>query len=172
MITPKAMSVRSATKFTDDVTTDEVTGETYGPLKVMCEKEVNDGFGDKALIVRPCIIVGPHDPTDRFTYWAMRTVEEGPIAIPGGDRKVQWIDVRDLAKWIVEMIEGNKTGSSMQLPNQFHSKLSSKILLSQQEIEKVFIPDNVIVKSRVRCTTSFSILGTDFRTISTRFYNC
>ena len=64
-----------------------MTSETYGPLKVMCEKEVLDGFGEKALIVRPCIIVGPDDPTDRFTYWAMRTAEEGPIAIPGGDRK-------------------------------------------------------------------------------------
>ena len=69
----------NSSTFTHTITTDEVTGETYGPLKVMCEKEVNDGFGEKALIVRPCIIVGPDDPTDRFTYWAMRTVEEGPL---------------------------------------------------------------------------------------------
>ena len=123
--------------FTQVVTTDEVTGETYGPLKVMCEKELHKGFCEKALIVRPCIIVGPHDPTDRFTYWAKRTIEEGPIAIPGGDRKVQWIDVRDLAKWIVKMIEENKTGTFNAASQPvFYEKFIDE-LTSNQENEKV-----------------------------------
>ncbi|WP_186670849.1 NAD-dependent epimerase/dehydratase family protein [Sporosarcina sp. BP05] len=136
----------NSSTFTHTITTDEVTGETYGPLKVMCEKEVNDGFGSKALIVRPCIIVGPDDPTDRFTYWAMRTVEEGPIAIPGGDRKVQWIDVRDLAKWIVEMIEEKKTGTfnAASQPVSFETFIDE--LTSEQGTEKIAIPDNIVAK--------------------------
>ena len=98
----------------------------------------------KALIVRPCIIVGPHDPTDRFTYWAKRAVEEGPIAIPGGDRKVQWIDVRDLGKWIVKMIEENKTGTfnAASQPVPFEKFIDE--LSSNQETEKFFVPDEVI----------------------------
>lgn len=135
-----------SSKFKHIVNTAEVTGETYGALKVMCEKEVNDGFGGKALIIRPCIIVGPYDPTDRFTYWAMRTVEAGPIAIPGGDRKVQWIDVRDLAKWIVEMIEGKKTGTfnAASQPVSFEAFINE--LTSDQVVEKIVIPDNVVAK--------------------------
>ena len=132
--------------FTHTVTTDEVTGETYGPLKVMCEQVVNEGFGGKALIVRPCIIVGPNDPTDRFTYWAMRTIEEGPIAIPGGDRKVQWIDVRDLAKWIVEMIEEKKTGTfnAASQPISFEAFIDE--LISEQGTEKIAIFDTIVAK--------------------------
>jgi len=132
--------------FTHTVTTDEVTGETYGALKVMCEQVVNDGFGEKALIVRPCIIVGPDDPTDRFTYWAMRTIEEGPIAIPGGDRKVQWIDVRDLAKWIVEMIEKKKTGTynAASQPISFEAFIDE--LISEQGTDKIAIIDTIVAK--------------------------
>lgn len=132
--------------FTHTVKTDEVTGATYGPLKVMCENEVKDGFGEKALIVRPCIIVGPDDPTDRFTYWALRTVEEGPIAIPGGDRKVQWIDVRDLAKWIVTMIEGKKTGTfnAASEPVSFEAFIDE--LIAEQGIETIAIPDTIVEK--------------------------
>ena len=136
----------NSSTFKHTIATDEVTGETYGPLKVMCEKEVNDGFGSKALIVRPCIIVGPDDPTDRFTYWAMRTVEEGPIAIPGGDRKVQWIDVRDLAKWIVEMIEEKKSGTfnAASQPVSFETFIDE--LTSEQGTEKIAIPDAIVAK--------------------------
>lgn len=134
----------NSSKFTPILNTDEVSGETYGPLKVMCEQEVTEGFNGKALIVRPCIVVGPHDPTDRFTYWAMRAVEEGPIAIPGGDRKVQWIDVRDLAEWIVEMIEEKKTGifNAASQPVSFETFIDE--LTSEQGTEKIAIPDHVV----------------------------
>ncbi|MHC8515824.1 NAD-dependent epimerase/dehydratase family protein [Sporosarcina sp. ITBMC105] len=134
------------TIITHTVETDEVTGVTYGPLKVMCENEVKNGLGEKALIVRPCIVVGPDDPTDRFTYWALRTVEEGPIAIPGGNRKVQWIDVRDLAKWIVTMIEGKKTGTfnAASEPVAFESFIDA--LIAKQGIETIAISDTIVAK--------------------------
>ncbi len=145
----------NSSKFSHAVTTNEVTGETYGALKVMCENEVLDGFGEKALIVRPCIVVGPHDPTDRFTYWAMRTVESGPIAIPGGDRKIQWIDVRDLGKWIVKMIEENKTGTfnAASQPVSYESFIDE--LISPQDTEKVFIADSVILETALDAENRF-----------------
>src|SRR5205807_31169 len=57
---------------------EQVSGESYGPLKALCEREVADAFADGALIVRPGMIVGPLDPTDRFTYWPARAQRGGP----------------------------------------------------------------------------------------------
>jgi 2'-hydroxyisoflavone reductase len=83
----------------------------YGPLKALCEREVERAFPNRALIVRPGLIVGPHDPTDRFTYWPRRLVRGGEILAPApADEPVQFIDVRDLAEWIVRMAEERRTG--------------------------------------------------------------
>ncbi|MDR6225202.1 NAD-dependent epimerase/dehydratase family protein [Desmospora profundinema] len=91
--------------------TEEVNGETYGPLKVACEGEVEHAMPGRNLIVRPGLIVGPHDPTDRFSYWPHRFNRGGKVLAPGRpDRPVQWIDVRDLAEWIVDMTEQKQTG--------------------------------------------------------------
>ena len=128
---------------TNQIETDEVTGETYGPLKVMCEELVNQAFGNKALIIRPCIVVGPNDPTDRFTYYAMKGVESGPVALPGGPeskRMVQWIDVRDMAKWIVSMVEEGKTGTfnAASTPITLDAFIDE---ISLNSLEKVWISD-------------------------------
>lgn len=90
---------------------DEVTGESYGPLKVQAEKMVMEAFGSHALIVRPSIVAGPHDPTDRFTYWASKLARSGEALIPGGKgRKVQWIDARDLASFVIRQVEERGNG--------------------------------------------------------------
>lgn len=90
---------------------EEITEKTYGALKALCEKVVLQYFPDRSLIIRPGLIVGPYDPTDRFTYWPMRIAEGGEVLVPGNpNQKVQLIDVRDLAKWIVDMIEKKATG--------------------------------------------------------------
>lgn len=90
---------------------DVVTGETYGPLKVACEGVIAEREGLKSLIIRPAIIAGPHDPTDRFTYWAKRLSVPGEVLIPGGkNRKLQWIDARDLANFTLSMVEQGDTG--------------------------------------------------------------
>ena len=95
----------------DDPTMEEITGETYGPLKALCEAEVQREFGDRALIVRPGLIVGRHDASDRFTSWPWRIAQGGDVLAPGRpDRTIQLIDVRDLAEWIVAMIEDGTTG--------------------------------------------------------------
>ncbi len=94
-----------------DETIEEITGESYGPLKALCEKAVQDVFGDRALIVRPGLIVGPHDPTDRFTYWPVRVARGGDVLTPEKPEiPIQVIDVRDLADFIVELIQQNVSG--------------------------------------------------------------
>ena len=83
----------------------------YGALKALCEAEVGRVFGDRALIVRPGLIVGPHDPTGRFTYWARRLERGGEILAPGPpERKAQFVDVRDLGRWLVEAVERGLSG--------------------------------------------------------------
>ncbi len=94
-----------------DETIEEVTGETYGPLKVLCEQAVEQVMPGRVFISRPGLIVGPHDPTDRFTYWPRRVAQGGEVLAPGRpERPIQFIDVRDLAEWIVRMVEANRTG--------------------------------------------------------------
>jgi 2'-hydroxyisoflavone reductase len=95
-----------------DESVEEVTGETYGPLKALCEQAVQDTLPGRALIVRPGLIVGPHDPTDRFTYWPRRVAQGGEVLAPGDPSgPVQFIDVRDLGGWILRMAEAGGTGT-------------------------------------------------------------
>jgi 2'-hydroxyisoflavone reductase len=95
-----------------DPVPEAMTPETYGPLKAMCEEVVRQAFGSRALVVRPGLIVGPHDPTDRFTWWPVRVAAGGRVPAPGRPgRTVQFIDVRDLAAWMVRLLEGEREGT-------------------------------------------------------------
>jgi 2'-hydroxyisoflavone reductase len=95
-----------------DTSVEEITGETYGPLKALCEAEVMRGMGGRALVVRPGLIVGPLDPTDRFTYWPHRFALGGDVLVPGErDHGISVIDVRDLAAFVVASIEKRLTGT-------------------------------------------------------------
>jgi 2'-hydroxyisoflavone reductase len=85
--------------------------KTYGPLKVLSEKETEKWFPGKTLIIRPGLIVGPRDETDRFTYWPVRIHRGGEVLAPGSpDDPVQFIDARDLAEWTIRMAENRETG--------------------------------------------------------------
>src|SRR5262245_48175090 len=85
--------------------------ENYGGLKALCEQAAAAAFPGRATIVRPGYIVGPGDPTDRFTYWPVRVARGGEVLAPGGkDDPLQWIDVRDLADWLVTLAENGKIG--------------------------------------------------------------
>lgn len=95
----------------EDETIEEISGETYGPLKALCEKTVLDLYGERGLVVRPGLIVGPNDPTDRFTYWPVRVAKGGDVLAPEKPEvPVQVIDVRDLAEFTVKLIEDNASG--------------------------------------------------------------
>jgi 2'-hydroxyisoflavone reductase len=95
----------------EDETVEEITGETYGPLKALCEKTVQEIYGDRALIVRPGLIVGPYDPTDRFTYWPVRVKRGGDMITPDKPQTpIQIVDVRDLSEFIVKLVEQDASG--------------------------------------------------------------
>ena len=85
--------------------------EQYGGLKTGSERAVLDVLGDRATIARAGLIVGPHDPTDRFTYWPRRLTEGGDVLAPGDpDAPLQFIDVRDLGAWLVRAAETGASG--------------------------------------------------------------
>lgn len=84
----------------------------YGPTKALSEQVAEAAFPGRTTIVRPGFIVGPGDPTDRFTYWPVRIDRGGEVLAPGdGNDPVQLIDVRDLTEWIVRLAEGGITGA-------------------------------------------------------------
>lgn len=88
-----------------------VSPETYGPLKVGCERAVQGEFGARALIVRPGLLAGPYDPTGRFRYWVARVADGGEVLAPGDPaRLVQLLDARDLAYWLISAVESGETG--------------------------------------------------------------
>ena len=95
-----------------DLPADEVTEESYGPLKALCEDAARDVFGARALVVRPGLIVGPFDPTGRFTYWPHRIARGGDVLAPAPpESPTQVIDVRDLGAWIVELCAQRASGT-------------------------------------------------------------
>ncbi len=95
-----------------DPSAEEITGETYGALKAACEREVVATFGARALVVRPGLIVGPEDPTDRFGYWPRRMRRGGDVLAPAPpDSPVQFIDARDLALWMLDLIAARAGGT-------------------------------------------------------------
>jgi 2'-hydroxyisoflavone reductase len=96
---------------TGENTTAASYGALYGPLKAACEKVAECAMPGRVLNVRSGLLVGPHDYSDRFTYWVHRVAQGGEVLAPGRpERLLQFVDVRDLADWIVRMIERKQTG--------------------------------------------------------------
>lgn len=89
----------------------QVTNETYGPLKVTCERIVREVYGDRVTILRPQIVAGPFDPTGRHTYWVQRAMRGGEVVVPGdGTDHVQVVDARDIARFVVTIVEHDTPG--------------------------------------------------------------
>ncbi len=131
----------------EDPHSEEITEKTYGALKGLCEAVIQDYFPEQALIIRPGLIVGPHDPTDRFTYWVRRMAEGGEILAPS-NQKIQMIDVRDLAQWIVQMVEKQATG----IYNATGSPFSFEELLKewQQETHVTWVSEDFLIQQGVQ----------------------
>jgi 2'-hydroxyisoflavone reductase len=86
--------------------------EHYGALKALCERVVADVFPGRSANVRAGLVVGPHDPTGRFTYWPVRIARGGDVLVPGRpERRLQFIDVRDLAAWMLDVAERRVAGT-------------------------------------------------------------
>lgn len=95
-----------------DETVEEVSGETYGPLEALCEKAAAREMPGRVTVIRPGLVVGPNDPTDRFTSWPVRVARGGEVLAPGSPADpVQLIDVRDLAEWTVRMVDSRSFGT-------------------------------------------------------------
>jgi 2'-hydroxyisoflavone reductase len=98
-------------KGTDPFAESKVTEENYGPLKALAEQEAEKYFPGKTTVIRPGLIVGPGDPTDRFTYWPVRIARGGEVLSPGdGSGPTQVIDARDLSEWTIRMAEQRAMG--------------------------------------------------------------
>lgn len=98
-----------------DPTVEKVTGETYGPLKALCERAAERACAGKACIVRPGLIVGPGDDSLRYTYWPVRLAEGGEVLAPRApapaEQLVQVIDVRDLSAFMLKLVADGHTGT-------------------------------------------------------------
>jgi 2'-hydroxyisoflavone reductase len=92
--------------------THDVTDETYGPLKVACERVARERWGaDGLTIVRPTYVVGPRDRTARYPWWVLRAARGGRMILPGpGDAPMQCIDARDMGAWTIRLAEGRTAG--------------------------------------------------------------
>jgi 2'-hydroxyisoflavone reductase len=150
----RPMDEESAVAPLRDHPADELTADlaNYGPLKALCESAVEAVFGDRSVVVRPGLIVGPHDPTGRFTYWPHRLARGGEVLAPARpDRRTQFIDVRDLAEWMVDLCEQDIGGTF----NATHKGVSWRELLEAcrdvagTDAEITWVPDEFLVEQGV-----------------------
>jgi 2'-hydroxyisoflavone reductase len=133
---------------------EELSGETYGPLKALCEQEVMKVFPGRALIVRPGLIVGPYDPSDRFAYWLQRVAEGGEVLVPGPpDRPIQFIDGRDLAEWILRMAAERQAGTYNAIgpENRMHMEEFLQICksITQSDASFTWVDDPFLLEHKV-----------------------
>jgi nucleoside-diphosphate-sugar epimerase len=137
-----------------DPTVEEINGETYGPLKALCEQVVQEALPGRALIVRPGLIVGPYDPTDRFSYWPYRVARGGEMLAPGRPEGLaQVIDGRDLAEWIVRMATERATGvynaTGPAYPLTMQALLAESQRVSGSETTITWIPDDFLEQRQI-----------------------
>jgi 2'-hydroxyisoflavone reductase len=128
----------------EDNTVEEVTGETYGPMKVLAEQAVQEIYGAASTIVRPHYIVGPGDSTDRWTYWPLRVAAGGEMAVPGAPTDpIQFIDVRDLTGWMIRLaeqdVEGVFNGVGPEHPLTMEAMLAEAASVSNSDVTFTWI---------------------------------
>ena len=153
---PKAPTIdeRAPVGTLADPSVEEVNGETYGPLKALCEQVVQQTLPGRALVVRPGLIVGPYDPTDRFSYWPHRVARGGETLAAGRpERPVQVIDARDLAVWMLRMAAEratgvyNATGPAYSLP--MAELLEESRRVSGSDATFTWLPDDFLEQQQI-----------------------
>lgn len=126
-----------------DTTVESITWETYGPLKVLCERVVQERYGDDALVVRPGYIVGPYDPTDRFTWYVRRAAQGGRMPLPSGpDEPFQFTHGQDLGAFMVALAEAGASGpfNVDGEPVRLGDLLDTVTSVADSEVEPVWLP--------------------------------
>jgi 2'-hydroxyisoflavone reductase len=115
----------------DDPSVEVVTNETYGGLKVLCERMAVERHGPSTVLVRPTYVVGPDDYTWRFPWWVARIARGGDVVAPGPDDvPAQVIDVRDMAAWMVKLLEDGASGA-------FHAVSPEPVFTWRQQLEAI-----------------------------------
>ena len=133
----------------DDPATEDVN-QHYGGLKALCEEVVVSVYGDRALNVRSGLIVGPFDPTGRFTYWTLRMARDGEVLAPGApDRPVQFIDARDQCDWILDMAEAER-GGTFNVSGPRPSVTFGEVLSACGEATPTWVSDQFLLGQGVR----------------------
>lgn len=137
-------------------------GELYGALKVLCEKAVTKTYEHNSLIIRPGLIVGTYDWTDRFTYWVMRVAEGGKVLSPGDfESYVQFIDGGDLANWTIRMIESNETGifnaTGKPFATTFGGMLETIKSVLRSNAEFVWVDDEFMAENNIAPWTEMPV---------------
>ena len=134
----------------------------YGPTKALSEQIIEAAFPGRATVVRPGFIVGPGDPTDRFTYWPVRIDQGGEVLAPGdGSDPVQIIDVRDLTEWIVRLVEdeiygifnGVGIGSPLSMAEMVHGIRAA----TSSEVEFTWVPTSFLMQHDVQSYSDLPI---------------
>ena len=138
----------------EDESVEEVTGETYGPLKALCEQAAEKYFPNRAAHIRAGLIVGPYDPSDRFTYWPMRFQREGEVLAPGNpEAPVQFVDGRDLAGWMVQLAEKRVVGvfnaTGPKEPMSMGALLTACQAASEQETTMSWVDESFLLEQEV-----------------------
>jgi 2'-hydroxyisoflavone reductase len=138
----------------DDHSVEEITEETYGGLKVLSERAAAEAFPRRCLVVRPGLIVGPDDPTGRFTYWVHRIARGGDVLVPEPrDQPVQFADVRDLASWMLDMAEARRTGTFNATgpadPLTMDGLLDEIAATTGSSARLVWVPEDFLVERKV-----------------------
>jgi 2'-hydroxyisoflavone reductase len=126
--------------------------ENYGALKALCEDVVDEVFGERAIIVRPGLIVGPHDPTGRFTYWPNRIARGGEFVVPAPpERTVQFVDARDLGAWLVELCDRRESGAfnATRRAVAWSEFVDAATAVTGSDAEPVWIPDEFLLEQGV-----------------------
>jgi 2'-hydroxyisoflavone reductase len=126
--------------------------ENYGALKALSEDVVSEVFGDRGIVVRPGLIVGPHDPTGRFTYWPHRIARGGEVVVPAPpDRTVQFVDVRDLGAWLVDLCQRRESGTfnATRRGVTWAELVASATAVTGSGAEPAWIPDEFLIEQGV-----------------------
>jgi len=128
----------------------EDVNQHYGGLKALCEEVVVGLYGDRALNVRSGLIVGPFDPTGRFTYWTLRMARGGDVLAPGApERLVQFIDARDQSDWILDMAEAGR-GGTFNVSGPRPPVALGEVLSACGEATPTWVRDDFLLEQGVR----------------------
>ncbi len=134
---------------TEGVKVDSLEPGNYAARKILCERALLKNLGSRALIFRPCVIAGPYDKTDRFTYWADRVRRPGPILGPGSpDETVQWIDARDLCNFALDALAAGREGIMNVAGNS--TRFGAFFDLFQKDLPVSWVPGEFLEKAQVR----------------------